>query len=283
MSRAASPRFAQPGTGTPRLPQRERLGHHLPVFLGPQPPSDPASSQRRPPKELRKPRPPLQERTRYPNRSPRKQVTYPVKVDLQAKYYQAKGADMEKMQQMFKNSQAWRGETATPDSARQSSSGGLSQMSSLASAYYLSASDRSSERYIAPYLDLRAELDDVDHTGVSYNGVNSTSEQKVERQMTPRQVAPRPRSQGHFPVQSVRPNRSILAHDAPNPFIHEKLDDGDFTKVTDTDFNATRARKELNLSKRLYRFLRENNAEGNGTGLWASVISHNDPEHSPEH
>jgi len=159
---------------------------------------------------------------------------------------------------------SWTGSSLpTPRSTR------LSTPSSVDSAYYCWSSVPS--QFLGRRdTDLAEVMDDI-NVKAPDTGSSFTSEQKARP--SSRQAA----SGGHRP-KGVRPNRSILVHEVPNPFVHEKIDDGNFTKVTDTDFNHARARKELSLSSRLYRFLRSNNAEGNGTGLYASIVNRNEPD-----
>eukprot|EP00440_Ansanella_granifera_P040649 gb/GFBE01044084.1/.p1 GENE.gb/GFBE01044084.1/~~gb/GFBE01044084.1/.p1 ORF type:complete len:211 (+),score=33.24 gb/GFBE01044084.1/:1-633(+) len=73
------------------------------------------------------------------------------------------------------------------------------------------------------------------------------------------------------PRRGIRPNRSIIAHE-PCPFEHEKVDDGSLDKITNSNYNAALYAKELQLSSRLYRFMRASNAEGSAT-LFSSIVS----------
>lgn len=73
------------------------------------------------------------------------------------------------------------------------------------------------------------------------------------------------------PRRGVRHNRSILSHE-PNPFEHEKIDDGDMTKVTLTHYNEQGVSKELKLTRKLYNFMRASNAEG-CANLFTSIVS----------
>lgn len=84
-------------------------------------------------------------------------------------------------------------------------------------------------------------------------------ETRVERG---RQVTPR---------RGARHNRSILASE-PNPFEHEKVDDGDMTKITGSRYNATGVSKEVKLSQKLYNFMRASNAEG-CANLFTTIVS----------
>eukprot|EP00930_Biecheleria_cincta_P033384 TRINITY_DN23124_c0_g1_i1.p1 TRINITY_DN23124_c0_g1~~TRINITY_DN23124_c0_g1_i1.p1 ORF type:complete len:227 (-),score=29.50 TRINITY_DN23124_c0_g1_i1:338-1018(-) len=95
-------------------------------------------------------------------------------------------------------------------------------------------------------------------------------ETRVHQDRTPRET--RVDQGSHMtPRRGARQNRSILASD-PNPFEHEKVDDGNMTKITISPYNAAAVAKEMKLTSKLYNFIRTSNAEG-CANLFTSIVS----------